>query len=95
MIPDQRLFASGGNTRGQILNLAARHQDGRWALIYLGGKSEVSIRMDLIGPPGKVNVFWVDPRSGKQVPVGKTSNTGTRLFSPPEDWEDALLVVEA
>ena len=41
LVPDQDIFASGGNTSGQILNLAARHKDGRWAIVYLGGRGRV------------------------------------------------------
>ncbi len=39
LVPDQDVFASGGNTSGQILNLAARHKDGRWIIAYQGGKA--------------------------------------------------------
>ena len=48
LVPDQEIFASGGNTGGQILNLAARHKDGRWIMAYLGGRSSFSINMGKI-----------------------------------------------
>ena len=41
LVPDQAILASGGNTNGQILNLAARHKDGRWIMVYLGSKAIV------------------------------------------------------
>lgn len=31
LAPEQGIFASGGNTKGDVLNLAARHKDGKWA----------------------------------------------------------------
>ena len=43
LVPDQTIFARGGNTKGNVLNLAARHKDGRWLMAYLGAKSTVSI----------------------------------------------------
>src|SRR3972149_11715667 len=39
LVPDQSIFASGGNVEGQVLNLAARHKDGKWGMAYLGRKS--------------------------------------------------------
>jgi Protein of unknown function (DUF4038)/Putative collagen-binding domain of a collagenase len=95
LIPDQEILASGGKTTGQVLNLAARHQDGRWIMVYLGGKSEVHINLDKVASGRKANIFFVDPRDGHQAPIGKVSNTGTHSFVTPEGWEDALLVLEA
>jgi hypothetical protein len=45
LIPDQSIFASGGQTTGQVLNLAARHKDGKWIMVYLGSKASFSINM--------------------------------------------------
>jgi hypothetical protein len=36
LVPDQGIFASGAKTSGNVLNLAARHEDGRWVMVYLG-----------------------------------------------------------
>jgi len=38
--------------------------------------------------------FWIDPRDGKQKPIGTLPATGAPTFSTPEGWEDALLVLE-
>jgi len=43
LVPDQAIFASGGNTNGQVLNLAAQHKDGQWIMAYLGSKAAFSI----------------------------------------------------
>ena len=94
LVPDQDIFASGGNTSGQILNLAARHKDGRWIIAYLGGKAEFSITLDKLALAGRLSAFWIDPRDGKQEPIEKLSKTGLATFSTPEGWEDALLVLE-
>jgi hypothetical protein len=88
------IFASGGNTSGQILNLAARHKDGRWIIAYLGGKAEFSINLDKLISEGQLSGFWIDPRDGKQKPIGTLQATGAPTFSTPEGWEDALLVLE-
>ncbi len=94
LVPDPSIFATGGRTEGQILNLAARHKDGKWALVYLGGKASFSIHMDkLVG--AKVDALWIDPKTGNSTAVGSLSNTGTESFSTPEGWEDALLILES
>ena len=41
LVPDQAVLASGGNVEGQVLNLAARHKDGKWALVYLGSPRQL------------------------------------------------------
>jgi hypothetical protein len=94
LVPDQSIFASGGNTAGQVLNLAARHKDGKWIMVYVAGKADFSINMNKLSPAGKVNASWVDPRTGESVPAGSFSNAGVESFSTPSGWEDTLLILE-
>jgi hypothetical protein len=95
LVPDQSIFASGGQTTGQVLNLAARHKDGKWIMVYLASKATFSINMNKITAAGKVNAFWVDTRTGESVVAGSFSNTGIESFSTPDGWEDTLLILEA
>jgi len=94
LVPDQSIFASGGQTSGDVLNLAARHKNGKWIMVYLGSKSSFSINMNKIIAGNKVNAFWIDPKSGNSVPIGGFSNTGMKSFSTPDEWEDAILILE-
>ena len=94
LVPDQSVFATGGNTNGQVLNLAARHKDGQWALAYLGSKASPSINMSRIGST-KVQAAWIDPRTAEATQIGDFSNTHPRSFSTPDGWEDALLLLKA
>jgi hypothetical protein len=94
LVPDQSIFARGGNTAGQVLNLAARHKDGKWIMVYLADKADFSINMNKLSPAGKVNASWLDPRTGESVSAGSFSNAGIQSFSTPEGWEDALLILE-
>ncbi len=93
LVPDQGVFASGGNTTGRVLNLAARHKDGKWVMVYLGSKSSFSINMNKIAS-AKVNAFWINPKTGDSVPIGTFPNSGVQSFSTPAEWEDALLILE-
>jgi hypothetical protein len=94
LVPDQLPFASGDRTEGKVLRLAARHQKGKWALVYLASKATFSIDFGKLAG-AKVQSFWVDPRTGKGVPIRSSSNRGVESFSTPDGWEDALLILEA
>jgi hypothetical protein len=94
LVPDQTILASGGNTHGRVLNLSARHKDGKWVMVYLGSKSSFSINMNKTTSAGKVNAFWIDPKTGDSAPIATFSNTGVQSFSTPAEWEDAILILE-
>jgi hypothetical protein len=86
--------AGGQPTGNELLHLAARHQDGKWAMFYLSAKTTFSVNMGKLNAP-RVNVFWVNPITGDPKPVSQESNTGVKSFSTPDGWEDALLILEA
>lgn len=94
LVPDQAIFAGGGHAEGKVLNLAARHKDGQWIMVYLARPASFSIKMNKITAGNKVNASWVDPRTGDSVSMGTFSNTGVRSFSTPDGWEDARLILE-
>jgi hypothetical protein len=85
---------ANGEATGDLLHLAARHEGGKWAMIYLADHASFSVNMNKISSP-KVNMFWVDPRTGRATPTGQEPNTGVKSFTTPDDWEDSLLVLEA
>jgi hypothetical protein len=95
LVPDQTVFASGGSTEGKVLNLAARHKDGRWIMVYLGSQASFSIDLSKITAAKEVAARWIDPRTGESVATGRFANTRVQSFSTPEGWEDALLILEA
>ncbi len=93
LVPDQSIFATGGQIEGQILNLAARHKDGKWVMVYLGSKASFSVHMDKVAAP-QVTARWIDPRTGSATAAGSFSNTGVSSLSTPAGWEDAVLILE-
>jgi hypothetical protein len=95
LVPDQTVFAGGGNTDGQVLNLAARHKDGQWIMVYLGSQASFSIHLDRMAHGSSVKAFWIDPRSGDRIAIGTLAATGVQQFATPDGWEDALLILEA
>jgi hypothetical protein len=94
LVPDQSIFASGGKTDGKVLNLAARHRNGEWIMVYLGDKASFSINVDKIAGDG-FKASWIDPRTGESAKIGAFRKTGVQSFSTPDVWEDAILLLEA
>jgi len=82
LVPDQALFTSGGQTEGRILTLAARHKDGRWAMVYCADKASFTINMRKLAAK-EVEAFWIDPRSAESAAIGRLANTGVESFSTP------------
>jgi hypothetical protein len=95
LVPDQTAFANGGNTNGTVLNLAARHTEGKWVMVYLGSPASFSVHLDKIKGADTARALWVDPRSGNTMPIGTCPTMGVKSFSTPDGWEDALFVLEA
>jgi len=93
LVPDQTLLAEGGRIEGTVLNLAARHRDGRWGMVYLADPASVSIRLDKLA--NSADALWIDPRTGESQAAGRLANTGVASFTTPDGWEDALLVLSA
>jgi hypothetical protein len=94
LVPDQSLLASGGQIEGRVLNLAARHKDGRWAMVYCGAAASFSVDLSKLAG-GEAEAFWIDPKNAEPLPIGRVANRGEQAFTTPKGWEDALLVVEA
>jgi hypothetical protein len=95
LVPDQTIFASGGNTNGQVLSLAAQHKEGRWVMVYLADKASVSTDMTKVLGASKEKAFWIDPRTGESTAIGSFPNRGQRSFQSPASWEHALLILQS
>lgn len=95
LVPDPSVLTAGGRTTGEVLNLAARHEDGKWAMVYLAARASFSVDMGKITAAARAKVFWVDPRTGDSLSVGSFPATGLRSLSTPDGWEDAIVMLEA
>jgi hypothetical protein len=94
LVPDPTIFAAGGNTTGTVLNLAARHAEGKWIMVYLGANAPCSIHLSKLGGAERAVATWIEPRSGEAAAIGSFATRGVQRFAPPEGWEDALLILE-
>ncbi len=91
--PDQSLFAAGEGS-GIALNVAARSADGDWAVFYLASKASVTVKMADVCGGKATQAVWIDPTTGARRPVEKSPPLGTRDFTPPHGWADAVLLFE-
>jgi hypothetical protein len=94
LVPDQSIFTSGGKITGDILNLSARHKDGKWIIAYLASKDTCSIDLSKMATSNKVNAFWIDPQTGKSTTIGSFSNAGEASFITPSELTDAILLLK-
>lgn len=83
----------GDENDGSLLHLAARHPDGKWAILYLADKAAFSVDTSKF-KSAKLSLSWIDPVTGEATSAGEASNTGMKLLSTPEGWEDSLLLIE-
>lgn len=95
LTPDPSLLVAGGQTDGDILTLAARHAEGRWAIVYAASPTRFSVAMHKLGPGPESLASWVDPRTGQCSEKARYSNSGVQTFTTPHGWEDSLLVLDA
>jgi hypothetical protein len=93
LTPDQSVLASGGNSNGEVLHLGARHQSGKWAIVYCAEPHTFSVAMNKLS--GTARAWWIDPRTGESKQAGSHRNRGTPTFQTPGGWEDALLLLVA
>jgi hypothetical protein len=94
-VPDQTILVSGGQTDGRLLNLAARHKDGKWVIAYFADKASFKVDIGKVTAGNKAEAFWIDPRNGESTPTGSFSTKGIKSFSTPDGWEDSLFVLKA
>lgn len=93
LIPDQSIFADGAND-GANLNVSARSTNGDWIITYLSSNTTVSINMNKITKGKSIEASWIDPTNGEKIAIGNYENTGIQSFKTPDNWEDAILILE-
>lgn len=87
--PDQSVIS--GETGQKVV---ARSSDGTWIISYLPGKGRIDINMDKIISIGLISAVWINPATGDRTVIGKFNNSGIQTFTVPEEWNDALLLLE-
>jgi hypothetical protein len=94
LVPDQTILKVGGQTNGRLLNLAARHRSGKWAIAYFADKASFKVDLSKVLSGSEAEALWVDPRNGETTSIGSIAAKGTKTFSTPDGWEDSLLLLK-
>ena len=89
LVPDQSIFTDW--IKG---NVAARSSRGDWILAYLTDKSSVNVKLSAITAADTASAWWVDPVTGARTSIGVFPTSRIKEFTPPGDWQDAILLIE-
>ena len=92
-VPDASIIAEGEGS-GRTRNVAVRSVDGDALAVYFAGTATVKLRLNKITGGDNLSARWTNPATGEERPAG-TVDRQTHSFTPPPDWDDALLQVAA
>jgi hypothetical protein len=95
LVPDQTALTSGGNAKGDALNLSARSATGKWIIAYVADQPDVTVDLTKITAAHRASARWINPATGSQEVIGTYPVTGVKPFRRPAGWPDALLVITA
>jgi hypothetical protein len=68
-----------------------RAEDRSWALCYLASARVVRLRGDLLAPD-RLQLEWIDPRSGERSELGSHARDALPALQPPQSGKDWILV---
>lgn len=88
-IPDQSIILSE-NPSGEDVQCAMIHPDDGRILIYLPINQPVEVDLSRLKGNNRP-VTWIDPATGNKL---SSEFDGEKIFTPPLDWEDAILLIE-
>jgi Protein of unknown function (DUF4038)/Putative collagen-binding domain of a collagenase len=75
--------------------VAARTSDGQTIIAYVpkGSAATVSIAMnEITDSASEAKCWWFNPRDGLSLSIGVFATSGTRRFTPPDDYDWVLVV---
>jgi hypothetical protein len=80
---------------GRYYFASTRDDIGSYAMVYAPIGRSFSVKMSVISGPA-VKAWWYNPRTGAATAIGVFTNTGERLFTPPDAGEllDWVLVLD-
>ena len=104
LVPDQSILINGNPPKpphpisdtqeGRYLHAGARSKAGDWIIAYLCCPTEVVIDLRKIISSTTTQAKWMNPMNGEYRFIGNFPNNKAQVFLPPNDWEDAILLVE-
>jgi hypothetical protein len=89
LVADQSIFSDWING-----DVAARSTSGDWILAYLTSNAAVNVKLSSITASDSASACWVDPLTGTRTAIGVFPTSRTKEFTPPNGWQDAILLIE-
>jgi hypothetical protein len=93
-VPDETVFPPGAAGEGGGRRAAMRSRDGSRVLVYLPDRRPITIRLPEHAGAGATEVSWFNPTTGKYVKAARIPAGDDRNFTPPEGFEDAVLILK-
>jgi hypothetical protein len=88
-IPDSQVIV-GSPGESESLKVAVTTKSGLMAMIYFSNNSQAIVKNIL---NKSASAVWFDPRTGLEEPAEYFKPSEVREMTPPERWEDAVLVL--
>ena len=96
LFPDLDMIVPGGAGSGAQRVVALSSVDHDEACVYFPGTQQgAALLLDRISARPRVIATWFDPRDGSSRPGGRYSSSEVTTFTPPSDWEDAVLLLQS
>lgn len=92
-VADQTIIQSPNGSTYKDLIFATRDENGSYAMVYLPQNKPVQIDVSKISGNSK-KVWWFDVRTGKAVAGKMVKGNKPQTFTPPQDGEDWVLVMD-
>jgi hypothetical protein len=90
-VPDQSVIAVAGDA-AESRQTAVHTTKGRKTLVYFADTTPATVKNVLDAP---CQAHWFDPRNGETKKAEAFDRDASRRVTPPNGWEDAILVLEA
>jgi hypothetical protein len=88
LVPDQAVISGVAGEKA-----AARSSSRDWAIVYLPSGGTVTVDLASVKAPVGARVRWINPATAETLSAGTFPASGTRPFTAPEGWTDAVLLV--
>ncbi len=92
--PAQQVILDGKG-EGETLKTACLSTYGNEILVYFADNTPASIDLRVLTKEGQAIATWYDPRNGDRQQEGGYPTNTTPVFSPPEGWVDAVLILKS
>ena len=92
-IADQSIIKSPAGKDYKDLVYATLDANKTYAMIYLPQNKPVKVDLSKVSG-SKKNAWWYDVRNGKATPIPSPGSKGTKLFAPPKNGIDWVLVID-